>query len=408
MMSSTLRLPPLRGTLRLRLTLLYGGLFLTSGAALLAITYTLTASLSETFPIAAVKPGPGTLPPVGILVGRVPPAALWARAATLHQLLTQSGIALAIMTLASVGLGWLMAGRALRPLQAMTATTQRISADSLHERLAVPGPRELRELGDTIDGLLARLDGAFDAQRAFVANASHELRTPLTLARALIEAALSDPGATTGTFRSACQEVLAAGEQQEHLIDALLTLARSQRGLTHRDPVDLHDIATDVLRALEPEAATRGVKVNAEISPASLLGDARLIERLISNLTQNALRYNMPGGHVQVTTGTREGQASIRVINTGPAVPAGEIERLLQPFQRLSADRAGQHDGHGLGLSIVAAIARAHHARLSVRPAPGGGLDIRITFPPASPSPRSNGHRTRVPQRTLSDDEIGA
>jgi signal transduction histidine kinase len=395
MMSSALWPPPLRGTLRLRLTLLYGGLFLASGAGLLAITYALTASQMASFPIGAAKPGPtATSQARSIAAMPLPQAFLWMRAATLHQLLTQSGISLAIMTAASVGLGWLMAGRALRPLRAMIATTQRISADSLHQRLAVPGPRELRELGDTIDGLLVRLDDAFDAQRAFVANASHELRTPLTLTRALIEAALSDPGATAGTFRSACQEVLTAGEQQEHLIEALLTLARSQQRLSHRDPVDLRDIATDVLRALEAEAATRKVKVDAEIGPAPLLGDARLIERLISNLMQNALRYNMPGGVVHVTTGNRKGQASIRVINTGPAVPAGEIERLLQPFQRLRTNRAGQHDGHGLGLSIIAAIARAHHAPLSIHPAPGGGLDIGITFPAPDPGPRPNGHRT--------------
>jgi len=387
MMPPPFRLPQLRGTLRLRLTLIYGGLFLASGAALLAITYALTASLPQAFPIAAVKHGSATLTPVGIPLGQVPPAAQWARAATLHQLLTQSGIALAIMTAASIGLGWLMAGRALRPLQAMTATTERISADSLHQRLAVPRPRELRELGDTIDGLLARLDDAFDAERAFVANASHELRTPLTLTRALIEAALGDPAATARTFRSACQDVLAASEQQEHLIEALLTLARSQRALRHRDPVDLHEITADVLRAVGPEAAMRQLKVDAGISPAFLLGDARLIERLIFNLMQNTLRYNTPGGLVQVTTGIREGQASIRVINTGPVVPAGEIERLLQPFQRLGPVRAGQHDGHGLGLSIVAAIARAHDARLSIHSAPGGGLDIEVTFPVASSRP---------------------
>jgi signal transduction histidine kinase len=398
--SPAFRLPPLRGTLRLRLTLLYGGLFLVSGAALLAITYTLTASLPTNFPIAAVKHGPASLTPVGMSLGRVPLEAQWARAATIHHLLTQSGIALAIMTVASAGLGWLMAGRALRPLRAMTATTQRISADSLHRRLAVPGPRELRELGDTIDGLLARLDGAFDAQRAFVANASHELRTPLTLARALIEAALSDPGATADTFRSACQEVLAAGEQQERLIQALLTLARSQRGISHADQVDLRDIAAEVLRALEPEAAARRVKVDAEISPAPLLGDARLIERLISNLMQNALRYNIPGGLVRMTTGTREGQASLRVVNTGPAVSPGEIERLLQPFQRLRADRAGQHDGHGLGLSIIAAIARAR--RPSQRsPRTRRGTRYRDSLPRTRtrtrtrplPQPAAGGHR---------------
>jgi hypothetical protein len=227
--------------------------------------------------------------------------------------------------------------------------------------------------------------------------------------------ALSDPGATTGTFRAACREVLDAGEQQEHLIEALLTLARSQRGLSHRDPVDLHDITTDVLLALEREAVTRTVKVDAGISPASLLGDARLIERLISNLMQNALRYNMPGGLVQVTSGVRERRDFLKVINTGPIVAAEDIERLLQPFQRLHTDRTGQHDGHGLGLSIVAAIARAHDARLSVHPAPGGGLDIEMTFPAATPgSDQAAGAQSsgcthgRAGRRASSADQTGS
>jgi signal transduction histidine kinase len=350
-----------RRTVRMRLTALYCLLFVLSSIALLTIA-------------AITNLGQGPVPVQQSLPEH----------SEISRYLRSSVIALGEMTVVSVAAGWLVAGRVLRPLRVMTATTRRISADNLHERLAFRGPGdELKDLADTVDALLGRLDGAFAAQRRFVANASHELRTPLTLTRALIEAALSDPAATAGTFRSACQEVLAAGEQQEHLIEALLTLARSQRGLSHHDPVDLHDIATDVLRALEPEAATWRVTVDDGISPASLLGDARLIERLVSNLIQNGLRYNMPGGVVQVTTGMRGRRAFLAVANTGPVVAAEDIGRLLQPFQRLHTGRTSQHDGHGLGLSIIAAIARAHDARLSVRPAAGGGLDIGITFPAA-------------------------
>jgi signal transduction histidine kinase len=382
------------GTLRLRLTLLYGGLFLASGAGLLAITYALLAHHLGGFAV-GMEHAPRATRTIRIAFP-LPELERQARAAALHQLLIQSGIALGIMAVVSIGLGWLVAGRALRPLRTMTLTTRQISADNLHQRLALQGPRELKELGDTIDGLLGRLDGAFDAQRSFVANASHELRTPLTLGRALIEAALTDPGATIGTFRSACEDALAAGEQQESLIEALLTLARSQRGLGQRDPVDLDAIAIDVLQARESDATARGLHIDAAISPAILLGDARLVERLVSNLVQNALRYNLPGGRVEMAVGTWAGQAALKVANTGPLVPAGEIERLLQPFQRLTTDRAGEHDGCGLGLSIVAAIARAHDADLGVRPAPGGGLHVEVTFP-APPAIGASRRRSSQP-----------
>ena len=377
-----------RGSVRLRLTALYGTLFILSGAAMLAISLWWSSSVS----FASVTPPPPAptrqQPPLAQAQARIHQLEYQVsalsdhlRAAESHQLLTGAGIALTVMAVVSVALGWLVAGRILRPLRAMTAATRQISEDDLHQRLAMPGPGdELKDLADTIDGLLARLQAAFDAQRQFAANASHELRTPLTLERTLLEVALADPGATAATLRSACEEVLAANQEQEQLIEALLTLARSQRGLDHREPFDLADVTTRVLDARGRQAAAQGVRINATLGPAPATGDPSLTERLVANLTDNALRYNGPGGRVDVSTGTRNGHAVLRVANTGPAVPADQVQRLLQPFQRLRPDRTGEPGGSGLGLSIVAAIAKAHGAVINARPGHDGGLDLDVTF----------------------------
>jgi signal transduction histidine kinase len=278
----------------------------------------------------------------------------------------------------------------------MTAATRQISADSLHLRLTVTGPDdELKDLADTIDGLLARLDAAFDAkqealdaQQRFVANASHELRGPLTLERAVLEIALADPDATEQTLRATCERVLAAGRQQERLIDALLALARGQRDLDHAEPFDLAAIADEVLLARRDALQTRDLRLDTELGPAPAQGDPRLVERLVINLMDNAIRHNVPGGRVEVRAGVSGRRAVLSVTNTGPAIPPGEIDRLLRPFQRLGADRTGHRDGHGLGLSIVAAIAAAHDAELRVHARPAGGLDVAVYFP-QPPGPAS-------------------
>ena len=376
--------PPLpRRTVRLRLTLLYGFLFLASGAALLAITYglvssRLSANLVTQLPArgSTAGSGPVTAPPAvtGSMRAR--------QAADLHQLLIQSGIALAIMAAAALTLGWLTAGRTLRPLRAITAATRRISDRNLHERLALTGPRdELTDLAGTIDALLARLDAAFGSQRHFVANASHELRTPLMLAQTLLQVALADPAITLGSLRAACQEVLAACKEQDRLIGALLTVARSQRGLDHREPLDLAEITRHALHTREHEAAARRLRVDAALGPALAAGDPSLAEILISNLLENAIRHNIPGGHIQISTSAHDNQAALTMASTGPHVPADQTRRLLEPFQRLDGKRGHDHEGPGLGLSIVAAIASAHGATLSVRPRPSGGLAIKVTFP---------------------------
>jgi len=296
---------------------------------------------------------------------------------------TRSGIALGIMAIVSIGLGWLMAGRALRPVRTMSVRARGISERNLHERLGLDGPDdELKELGDTFDELLARLESAFESQRQFVANASHELRTPITLERTLVEVALADPGADEESLRGACRRVLAASEEQERTIEALLTLARSQRGTESRQALRLDAVAAEVLRSIRPE----GVRVEAELEPAPTTGDGALLERLVGNLVENALRYNLErGGWVAVRTGVRDGRATLRVANSGPAVSAEEAPALTEPFRRLNGSRTDGR-GVGLGLSIVAAIASAHGAELAVAPASEGGLSVEVRFPAMVPA----------------------
>jgi signal transduction histidine kinase len=387
------RLHLLRRTVRFRLAVLYGGLFLASGAVLLAITYWLVARQLDN-PV-RVSPGGAirhTAPPVhagtGIVRSSVAQQLRAQRGADLHQLLIGSGIALAIMTGASIILGWLVAGRVLTPLRTMTAATRRISERNLHERLALRGPADdLKDLGDTIDGLLARLDTAFESQRRFVATASHELRTPLTLGRAMLQVALANPQLSLESLRLVCEEVIQAGKDQEQLIEALLTLARSQRGLDHREPFDLADLAREVVSSREQDAMAHGVSLCTAMTAAPASGDPRLARRLVSNLVDNAIRHNVPNGRAEIVVGTRGGRALLRVVNNGPRVAADEIGRLLQPFQRLETRQSAGHEGAGLGLSIIAAIAGAHDGELNVHPGIDGGLDIEVTFPAVVQAP---------------------
>jgi signal transduction histidine kinase len=428
-------------TVRLRLTLLYVGLFLASAACLLVITYFLVAQqLPGTVTLrtsgggiagtggqvvtggtggqvvtggtggqvvtgrtgagvaACAPPTDGTLPTVAQMNDCVQQAAAGLRNDTLDQLLIESGVALGIMAVASVGLGWLMAGRVLSPLRTITATARRISARSLHQRIAMSGPDdELKELGDTFDQLLGRLDASFRAQRQFVANASHELRTPLARQRTLLEVALRDKQATNASLRIACERALAAGEQQERLIASLLTLARGERGLDAFEPFDLGIVATGAVAAVRDEAEARGVTVTADLGPAAALGDSRLAEQLAANLADNAVRYNVAGGHVEISTGDLDGRAFLAVSNTGPVIPPDQLGRLFQPFQRLDPGRGGrggssggagrdgggpERGGLGLGLAIVSAIAAAHGAELRAVTRAAGGLAIEVVFPP--------------------------
>jgi signal transduction histidine kinase len=292
------------------------------------------------------------------------------------------------MSVVSIGLGWVVAGRVLRPLRTITATAREISATNLDRRLTLQGPDdELKELGDTFDGLLARLDASFQSQRRFIANTSHELRTPLALQRTLLQLALSDPEPTVDSLRRAYDGVLGATYQQERLIDALLTLARGELGLDRRRPLDLADVAEEALLSRTTEATDRDVLLVSTLHGAPTEGDPHLVERLVANLVDNALRYNTVAGQVEVTTGTTAEGTLLSVSNTGPLVPADQLDRLFQPFQRLGAERTRHDGGLGLGLSIVQAIATAHGATVRARSRAGGGLEVRVTFPQAGQGP---------------------
>jgi len=410
-----LRLP--RHSVRLRLTLLYVGLFLASAACLLTMTYFLVDQQLPRVTTnggaiaisgglnASVSPGcmsQGPLPAVPGQVNTCQPllqeVAGRVGRNTLNQLLIESGIALGIMAVASVGLGWLMAGRVLSPLRTITTAARRISARSLHQRIAMTGPDdELKELGDTFDQLLGRLDASFRAQRQFVANASHELRTPLARQRTLLEVALRDPEATSASLRAACERALVAGEQQERLIAGLLTLARGERGLDRFEPVDLAAIAAGVLAGRRDDAEAAQLSLATRIEPAEAAGDPGLTERLVANLVDNAIRYNAAGGQVEIGTGTRAGRPYLGVTNTGPVIPPDQLGRLFRPFQRMDPARRSP-GGLGLGLAIVSAIAAAHDADLRAVTRAAGGLAIEVLFPAPPPAGSSaRGERVAVP-----------
>jgi signal transduction histidine kinase len=364
-----------RRTLRTQLTLLYAGPFFVSGVLLLALPILQT---KNTVP-AGSQGGAGT-------------AHLQDADVHLHRVLAVSAVGLAVMVVVSIVLGWLIAGRFLRPLRTITATARHISASNLHRRLGRTGRNnEFTELAETLDDLFERLEAAFDSQRHFVANASHELRTPLTAERTLLQVALADPDATAETLRSTCQDVLALGKQQEGLIEALLTLASSEQGVEQRESFDLADIAGAVVLARHREAQRRGIQVEAALAPAPAMGDPSLVASLTANLVDNALRHNTAGGRVDIATTTTAGRARLTVRNTGTMIPPDQVDRLFQPFQQLGSERLGSQrlrsqrmghtDGHGLGLAIVGAIANAHGATLTPQARPDGGLDIAVDFP---------------------------
>jgi signal transduction histidine kinase len=404
-----LRLP--RRTARLRLTVLYGAAFVICGAAVLGLTYLLAGG---TVHFAGVNASPvlhqilkapaadvhraGRYDIINIVINpqQAKTAATQAHlsqiASDRKQLLVASAIALAVFVVAASVIGWLLAGRVLRPLSTITAAARRISASRLDERLALHGPDdELTELADTLDSLFARLEASFDAQRRFAANASHELRTPLTRERTLLQVTLADPAATTGTWQAVSRELLASNAEQERLIEALLTLASSEAGTGEREPVDLAAITTAALDAASPTISRLGLNIQARFQPAVLDGDPLLVQQLVANLIGNAVGHNIPGGEVQVATGTSGGHAVLSVTNSGPVIPAAEVDRLFQPFHRLGPRRARRDGGHGLGLSIVRAIATAHAAAITARARPEGGLAVDITFPPPPGAPPGGG-----------------
>lgn len=291
---------------------------------------------------------------------------------TLNSILIWGSVALAIVALIGMGFGWLMAERALRPLARITETARRVAGRSLHERIALDGPRdEIKELADTFDSMLERLDRAFDSQRLFVGNASHELRTPLAINRTLIEVALGRPD-VPAEVRVFGDALLAVNGRQERLLDGLLTLARSEQVLTVYDRVDLAEVAGHVL----DQTPLGTLTLRRTLGPAPTTGDPVLLERVVQNLVQNAVAYNVPDGWVEVRTDAD----GITVSNTGPVVAPYDVPALFEPFRRLR-DRVGSATGTGLGLSIVRSVANAHGGSATAVPRDGGGLVVRVTLP---------------------------
>jgi signal transduction histidine kinase len=397
-------------SVRLKLALLYGGLFLVAGAGLLAVNYALVRSQLE-LPFGvriersrlpgAVGTGPGLLivregtgESGDTFIASAPsPEAVQAvrreaeavrrqlQTATLNQLLTQSGIALGFMAVASVGLGWLVAGQILKPLSAITATARRLEGSTLHERINLQGPQdELKELADTFDQMLGRLDAAFETQRRFVANARTE-----------VDVALANPATDRGELRAMAGRVLEANQRSERLIEGLLTLARSERQLRAGEPVDLAMAAADALSVAAPEIGRLGLRVTRVLGAAPVAGDRALLERLVANLVENAVRHNRPGGWVEVDTGRAGPRSVVRVANGGAPIPPDQVDALFEPFRRLHPDRTGSHRGAGLGLSIVRSVATAHGGHAALRALPEGGLEVTVELPagPANRPPTS-------------------
>jgi len=377
-------------TVRTRLTLLYTGLFAVCGAIVVAVSYTLVAQLA---PQGHSQKAPASF--VALCHSQHPNARILAkctayfqlqgaqhqRDVTLSHLLQYSLITLAVVIALAAILGWITAGRALRPVHRITAAARAASEHNLSERVALQGPRdELHELAETFDDMLSRLEAAFESQQRFIANASHELRTPLAVMRATVDVVLDNPDSTPDELRSMGTDIRAALDHAEHLIGALLILARNERGLAVHEAIDIATVAEDVL----DNTPMNGRQLHATLEPAVISGDPVLAERLVANLVDNAIRYNAGAGNIWISTRTIERNSQLTVTNTGPVVTAAEAERIFQPFQRLN-DRTS-HEGFGLGLAIVKSIAAIHGGTATAHPRDHGGLSITVTIPSAHPT----------------------
>jgi signal transduction histidine kinase len=399
-----------RSTIRVRLTLLYAGAFFLAGALLVGVMYIvlgraldrqLTArnAIAEHLP-ESTPTEPGTQQAAHEAQQELRAQFQQDRNDTLDTMLIASLVALGVVGVAAGGFGWLLAGRALHPLQQISATARRVADRSLHERIALDGPDdEIKDLADTFDAMLERLDRSFDSQRRFVANASHELRTPLTINRSLIEVALDDPQADE-TLRQLGTTLLAVNQRHERLIDGLLTLASSEQGITDPTAVHLADIVRHITAESRGAARTAGVDIRTHLQPAPVTGDPVLLERLIQNLLDNAIRYNLAEhGEITVTTDTVDGNAHLTVDNSGPPVPAYDVPSLFEPFRRLhTTERLADSTptstsrGAGLGLSIVRSVAHAHGGNVHASPREGGGLTVEVRIPAATESPYRTAH----------------
>ncbi|MFZ4276201.1 sensor histidine kinase [Streptomyces arboris] len=387
--------PWLRPTIRIRLTLLYGGMFLIAGIVLLSIIYMLAAQAlhdagSVAFRVAGtnVQITSDTCPQLGAALNNdqlndaIKACTSAQRQHALDSLLNRALLALLGLSVIAFAFGYAMAGRVLSPLGRITRTARRVAGTDLTRRIELDGPDdELKELADTFDDMLDRLERAFTAQQRFVGNASHELRTPLAINRTLLEVHLSDPEAPP-ELQQLGKTLLATNERSEQLVEGLLLLARSDNQIVERKPVDLAEVADRAIDQARTEAVARKVEILGERSAAVVQGNGVLLERIALNLVQNAVRYNVAeDGWVEVTTSLQPGQALLVVSNTGPVVPAYEIDNLFEPFRRLRTERTGSDKGVGLGLSIARSVARAHGGRIIAEPREGGGLVMRVTLP---------------------------
>jgi signal transduction histidine kinase len=416
-----------RLTVRARLTLIYTSLFAMGGAVVVAVSYGLVAHLrvpgdSQQATSHRVVPGSfaalcqsqqSSAHPDPSILAKCSAAfqiqgAQHQRDLTLSHLLSYSLITLGVVIALAAVLGWILAGRALRPVQQLTAAARAASEHNLSARVGARGPRdELRQLAETFDDMLGRLQAAFESQQRFIANASHELRTPLTVMRTTVDVVLGNPDSTLGDLRGMATDIRAEVDRAERLIAALLILARNERGLTVHEKVDLATVSEDVLDS----TALGDRRVHAALDPAVISGDPVLTERLIANLVDNAVRYNSPTGEIWISTGCSAGSSALTVANTGPIISPGDADRIFQPFERLE-DRTSR-EGFGLGLAIVSSIASVHHGAVCAHPRTDGGLSVTITIPspgdtdsPSSeePDPRlARGDRSKVARRREGD-----
>jgi signal transduction histidine kinase len=385
-----------RPGLRVRLTLLYGGLFFVAGTLLLWSTYLLTArALNEQFPRVTTKfigRSPTQVPlqplPENEFVRQVQMDNGLRAQTVLEDMLRYSAAIMILIGIVALVLGYLVADRALRPLDRVTETAQRLSESTLHERIGMTGPTdEIKRLADTFDAMLDRLNRVFDGQRRFIANASHELRTPLAINRTVLEVSLEEPAASED-LKALARALLGTNARYERLIEGLLLLAQSEQELDTRKTVDLAQVARTVLEQLDLGRRARTVTVHRDLPPALAVGDPLLLERCVFNLVENAVKYNVKGGQVWVRLREGDGWAAVEVDNTGPAVAPYEVEDLFEPFRRLQGDRVRSARGSGLGLSIVRAIAEAHRGSVTAVARPEGGLSVTVLVPAAAERPR--------------------
>ncbi|MGF1427485.1 sensor histidine kinase [Kitasatospora sp. LaBMicrA B282] len=383
---------PFRPTIRIRLTLLYGGMFLMAGVVLLILMYVVVRNAFQTVTLPQIYVDPTITTKINGQLVTGDQFNQYLRSQTmvgqqgeLDTVLRQALTALVVLAVIAFAAGYAMAGRVLRPLGRITRTAREVASSDLHRRIELEGPDdELKELADTFDDMLDRLDRSFDSQRRFVANASHELRTPLAINRTLLEVQLADPAASPD-LQQLGKTLLATNERSEQLVEGLLLLARSDNELTDRRPVELSEVASRAVEQTRGEAVGREVEIRSELNPVSVSGNGVLLERIALNLLQNAVRYNLPDGWVEITTAPGPGGLGELVVsNTGPVVPGYELEHIFEPFRRIKgADRTRSDKGVGLGLSIVRSVVRAHGGSIEAAPRPGGGLTMRVRIPGA-------------------------